>query len=233
MKPMKFWSSAQPGQVLAFAGALALFLISTRSVSAELITVTLDPATLAMRSNTTGSFVVSMSSDGPINLFTYGLNFQAGIVSGQTFQLVPQITFTNVTPDSTGDYVFQGSPDFHSGAVPSDELQVSDFSSAGSGETLLATSTYQLVHVDFALAAGLVSGNYTIRIEPYDSSVTDGPFTGRVNGTVDNNIAYTSNSISISVTGVPEPGTVVLASAVGLLGWCQWWRSTRPGRRVG
>jgi len=148
------------------------------------------------------AFDVTLTNSGPGSVTVGGFSFQLSVPAGF-------ITFTSTTTATTlAPYIFAGFSLFGPtiSTFPSGQsMDGSDlYSVIGAGATIAAGATVGLGHVFFDIAAGAPAGPVTVTLAGFPATSLSDPQGGDIPiGTLNNG--------TITVAGVPEPSTLMLA----------------------
>ncbi len=203
------------GFAIAIVAAI-LLLTRPASVSADQLTLSIDPSSQTVAAGGTGSFTVELSNASTnTSSFTVG-GFQLEL----SLPSASGITFTSANYP-TSNYLFNGnsfgitnSLSLASSSFPSTVVTMNDFAATlSTAPTLAPGDSFALAVVNFSVSAAATSGTYAISNIDISSDPTSGTqFTDNTSNA--NPIAYSYAGGSIKVQGnavVPEPASIVLA----------------------
>lgn len=199
----------------AIAIVAAIFLLTRPvSVSADQLTLSIDPSSQTVAAGGTGSFTIDLSNASTnTSSFTVG-----GFQLEMSVPTASGITFTSASIPTTG-YLFQGnsfdiinSQPFSNSTFPTTSVTMADAANTLSTSPVLAPGdSFALAVVNFSVSAAAASG--TFAISNIDIS-TDPSFGTQFTDNTGSPLTYSYAGGSITVQGktvVPEPASIVLA----------------------
>lgn len=208
-------------RVLVLALSAMCLCFCAEMAHADGITFSMQSASASVGSNGDRvEMIITNSGSSTVNI----AGFSFGVQTSD-----PDITFTDVTGDTTTNYIFAGdslfSPDIlNPGGASAQQILASDLEGTGLGINLLVGQSLGLGEVFFNVSPTASTGiaNVTFLSFPNsslaDGSAADIPIDG-----------FTGGTIAISgATAVPEPSSLLLlGSGMGVVGY----RRRRPARK--
>jgi hypothetical protein len=191
------FKSKLAGSVLALLGAIVLSAVPARAgliAAVQFVSAT--------RGSTGNPLDVTLTNTGPAPVTVGGFAFQV-----TTADL--DITFTGST-FSTPLYIFTGDSLF--GPIlnlmsPGQTMDGSDLSSSGLGTTIGAGATVGLGRVLFNVSPSAAFGPFAVLLQPFPNTNLSGPGPAFANIPIN---TLTPGQITVSVSAVPEPASVLL-----------------------
>lgn len=211
--------------------AAILLPASPSSVSADQLTLSIDPSSQTVSAGGTGSFTVELSNASTnTSSFTVG-GFQLEL----SLPSASGITFTSAD-FPTSNYLFNNnsfditnSLSLATSTFPSTDVTLNDLAaSLSTAPTLAPGASFALAVVNFSVSSAAASGTFAISNIDISSDSTSGTeITDNTSNANKISYSYTSGSITVEgKTAVPEPASIVLA-CLGCAGGLGIVRRTR------